>query len=97
LPGREDRFDLPRVKRTIPLWLAKAVAVGAETWAKIRNSTQRQALTRCELEIGGRDMHYGNAKIVRELDFSSRVLPEEGLARTIEWLKSVDLSTTKTK
>jgi nucleoside-diphosphate-sugar epimerase len=50
-----------------------------------------------ELEVGGRDMHYSNAKIYRELGFSPRVLPEEGLARTIEWLKSVDLSTIKTR
>jgi len=42
-------------------------------------------------------MHYSNAKICRELGFSPGVLPEEGLARTIEWLKSVDLSKIKTK
>jgi len=92
-----DRLDLPRVKRTIPLPVAKAVAVGAETLAKIERSTKRPALTRYELEIGGRDMHYSNAKIVRELGFSPRVLPEEGLARTIEWLRSMDLSKIKTK
>jgi nucleoside-diphosphate-sugar epimerase len=42
-------------------------------------------------------MHFSNGKIVRELGFAPRILPEEGLARTIEWLKSVDLSTIKTK
>jgi nucleoside-diphosphate-sugar epimerase len=63
----------------------------------MKKSTKRPALTRYELEIGGRDMHYSNAKICRELGFSPRVLPEEGLARTIEWLKSVDLSTIKTR
>jgi nucleoside-diphosphate-sugar epimerase len=42
-------------------------------------------------------MHYSNAKIVGELGFSPRVLPEEGLARTIEWLKSMDLSHIETK
>ena len=92
-----DQLDLPRVKRTIPLPLAKTVAVGAETLAKLEKSTKRPALTRYELEIGGRDLHYSNAKICRELSFSPRVLPEEGLARTIEWLKSVDLSKIKTK
>ena len=92
-----DKLDLPRVKQTIPLPLAKTVAVGAETVAKIEKSTKRPALTRYELEIGGRDMHYSNSKICRELGFSPRVLPEEGLARTIEWLKSVDLSKIKTK
>jgi nucleoside-diphosphate-sugar epimerase len=92
-----DRLELPRVKRTIPLPLAEGVAVGAETWAKITKSTKRPALTRYELEIGGRDMHYSNAKICRELGFSPRVLPEEGLARTIEWLRSMDLSKIKTK
>jgi nucleoside-diphosphate-sugar epimerase len=92
-----DRLDLPRVKRTIPLPIAETVAVGAETLAKITKSKQRPALTRYELEIGGRDMHYSTAKICRELGFSPRVLPEEGLARTIEWLKSMDLSKIKTK
>ena len=92
-----DRLDLPKVKRTIPLSAAKAVAVGAETLAKLEKSTQRPALTRYELAFGGRDLRYSNGKIVRELGFSPRVLPEEGLARTIEWLKSVDLSMIKTK
>jgi nucleoside-diphosphate-sugar epimerase len=92
-----DRLDLPPVKRTISLPLAGAVAAGAEKWAKITKSTKRPALTRYELAIGGRDLHFSNAKIVHELGFAPRVLPDEGLARTIEWLKSVDLSTIKTK
>jgi nucleoside-diphosphate-sugar epimerase len=92
-----DQIDLPRVKRTIPLPVGKTVAVGAETWAKITKSKQRPALTRYELEIGGRDMHYSNAKVCRELGFTPRVLPEEGVARTIEWLRSMDLSKIKTK
>jgi len=92
-----DRLSLPKVTLTIPLSLAKAVAVGAETWGKMKKSTTRPALTRYELEIGGRDMHYSNAKICHDLGFRPRVLPEEGLARTIEWLKSVDLSKIKTK
>jgi nucleoside-diphosphate-sugar epimerase len=92
-----DQLDLPQVKRTISLPLAGAVAAGAETWAKITKSTKRPALTLYELEIGGRDMHFSNGKIVRELGFTPRVLPTEGLARTIEWLKSVDLIKIKTK
>ena len=92
-----DRLDLPKVKRTIPLSAAKAAAVGAETLAKLEKSTRRPALTRYELAFGGRDLRYSNGKIVRDLGFSPRVLPEEGLARTIEWLKSVDLSKIKTK
>jgi nucleoside-diphosphate-sugar epimerase len=92
-----DRLNLPKVTLTIPLSLAKTVAVGAETWGKMKKSTKRPALTRYELEIGGRDMHYSNAKICRDLGFSPRVLPEEGMARTVDWLKSVDLSTIKTK
>jgi nucleoside-diphosphate-sugar epimerase len=92
-----DRLDLPRVKRTIPLPMAKEVAAGAETLAKIRKSTKRPALTRYEIEIGGRDLRYSNAKIVRELGFSPRIPPEEGLVRTIEWLESMELSKIKTK
>jgi nucleoside-diphosphate-sugar epimerase len=92
-----EQLGLPQVSLTIPLPLAKVVALGAETWAKMNKSTRRPALTRYELEIGGRDMHYSNAKICRELGFSPRFLPEEGLARTIVWLKSVDLDTIKTK
>jgi nucleoside-diphosphate-sugar epimerase len=92
-----NQLDLPPVKRTISLPLAGAVAAGAETWAKITKSTKRPALTRYELEIGGRDLHFSNGKIVRELGFTPRVLPEEGLARTIEWLRSMDLSKIKAK
>ena len=92
-----DRLNLPKVKFTIPLPLAQAVAVAAETAAKMAKSTKRPALTRYELAFAGRDLHYSNSKIRLELGFSPRVLPEEGLARTIEWLKSVDLSKIKTK
>jgi nucleoside-diphosphate-sugar epimerase len=92
-----DHLNLPKVKWTIPLPIAEGVAVGAETLAKMEESTRRPVLTRYELEMGGRDMHYSNDKICRELGFSPRVLPEEGLARTIEWLKSLDLSKIKTK
>jgi 2-alkyl-3-oxoalkanoate reductase len=92
-----DRLDLPKVKWTIPLSMANAVAAGAETLARMKRSTQRPVLTHYELEMGGRDMRYSNSKICRELSFSPRVLPEEGLARTIEWLKSMDLSKIKTK
>ncbi len=92
-----NQLDLPPAKRTIALPLAGAVAAGAETWARITKSTKRPALTRYELEVGGRDMHFSNNKIVRELGFSPRILPEEGLARTIAWLKSIDLTQIKTK
>ena len=92
-----DQLNLPKVKRTMPLPVAEVVAAGAETLAKIEKSTRRPALTRYELGFGGRDMHYSNSKICSELGFSPQVLPEEGLARTVAWLKSVDLSRIKTK
>jgi nucleoside-diphosphate-sugar epimerase len=91
------QLDLPKVKLTIPLPLAKAAAVATETLAKIARFTRRPALTRYEIEIGGRDLRYSNRKICGELGFSPRVLPAEGLARTIVWLRSVDLSKIKTK
>jgi nucleoside-diphosphate-sugar epimerase len=92
-----DQLGLAKVKWTIPLPLAKAAAVAAETLAKMAKSSKRPALTRYELEFGGRDLRYSNSKICSELGFSPRVLPEEGLGRTIAWLKSVDLSKIKTK
>jgi len=92
-----NRPHLPKVKLTITLPLAKVIAVAPETLAKIAKATRRPALTRYEIEIGGRDLRYSNSKIRRELGFSPRILPDEGLARTIEWLKSIDLSQIKTK
>jgi 2-alkyl-3-oxoalkanoate reductase len=92
-----DQLDLPRVKLTIPLPLAQVMAVAAETWARLAKSTKRPALTRYYLELGCRGMRYSNARICRQLGFSPRVLPDEGLARSIAWLKSLDLSTIKTK
>ena len=92
-----DQLNLPRVKLTIPFPLAKVVAALAETLAKATKSTKRPALTCYELEIGCRDLHYSNNKICRDLGFSPRVMPEEGLATTIEWLKTLDLSKIKTK
>ncbi|MEE4275810.1 MAG: NAD-dependent epimerase/dehydratase family protein [Thermoleophilia bacterium] len=92
-----DELDLPSVKLTIPLPLANAVAAVAEGLWRAARSTKRPALTRYTLAFLGRDLRYSNGKISRELGFSPRVLPEEGLARSIEWLRSVDLSQVKTK
>lgn len=92
-----DRFDLPKVKWTVPLPLALGLAAVAETLSKRAKSTKRPVLTHYKLEIGGGDLHYSNSKICWELGFSGRVMPEEGLARTIEWLKSIDLSKKNTK
>jgi len=87
-----DQLELPRVKWTVPLPLAQALAFGAETLAKITKSTKRPALTRYELAFGGRDLNYSNSKIRHELGFIPRVLPEEGLGKSIEWLKSVEFT-----
>ena len=51
-----DRLGLPKVKSTIALPLAKVAAIAPETLAKIARSTRHPALTRYEVEIGGRDL-----------------------------------------
>jgi 2-alkyl-3-oxoalkanoate reductase len=82
-----DQLDLPKVKWTVPLPLALGLAAALEALAKLMKATDRPVLTRYELEIGGRDLRYSNGKIVCNLGFLPRVLPAEGLAKTIEWLK----------
>jgi nucleoside-diphosphate-sugar epimerase len=83
--------------RSVCAPLARAAAAGVESLARLRKSTRRPALTRYEVEFGGRDLHYSNRKICLELGFSSQILPDEGLARTIAWLKSLDLAMIKAK
>ena len=83
-----DQLGLSKVRWTVPLPVAQVLAFGAETLAKLEKSTKRPALTRYWLAFGSRDLHYSNSKICRELSFSPQIMPEEGLARSIEWLKS---------
>ncbi len=92
-----DALGLPMPKLTIPFPVAQAVATAAETLARLTRSPKRPVMTRYALEFTGRNLRYSHNKISRDLGFDPKVMPDEGLRKTIDWLKSVDLTKIKTK
>ncbi len=92
-----DALGLPMPKLTIPFPVAQAVAAASETLARLTKSPKRPIMTRYALEFTGRNLRYSNGKISGKLGFEPKVLPAEGMNKTIDWLKSSDLTKIKTK
>lgn len=85
--GIADGLGLPRVTTSLPEWLAYGIAAGSEAvWATLRIRS-RPVLTRHVVRLMSRSQDYGIDRAVRELGFSSRVPFDEGLRRTVAWLR----------
>lgn len=92
-----NELGLTKPRITIPFPAAQAAATAAELIAKALKSKKRPVMTRYALEVTGRNMRYDIGRIKSELGFEPRISTEEGLRRTIEWLKSADLNNIKKK
>ena len=92
-----NELGLTKPRITIPFPAAQVAATAAELIAKALKSEKRPVMTRYALEVTGRNMRYDIGRIKSELGFEPRISTEEGLRRTIEWLKSADLNNIKKK
>jgi 2-alkyl-3-oxoalkanoate reductase len=97
LTALAENLNLPKPKITIPFPLAIAIATAAESSARLAKSPKRPFMTRYSLDVTCRNLRYDNRKIRRELGYEPMVMPDAGISKTIDWLKSVDVNTIKTK
>jgi nucleoside-diphosphate-sugar epimerase len=91
------RLDLDAPKITVPLPLARVLAALMEHTWRFLSIKSRPPLTRYAVDITGSNMVYSAKKMRDVLGYKPRILPEEGMKRTIQWLKKQDLKKIKTK
>jgi 2-alkyl-3-oxoalkanoate reductase len=75
--------------RRIPPWLATAAATCAEGLWLPFGPARRPPLTRYLARLMSRDLHFSSARATEVLGYQPVVPFEEGLARTVEWWKSL--------
>jgi nucleoside-diphosphate-sugar epimerase len=92
-----DGLDLKAPWITVPLVAAKAAALGMESaWSAARIKS-RPFLTRYALKFMSSNLRYDINRARQELGYEPRVDVEEGLERTIDWLKATGIEQIKTK
>jgi nucleoside-diphosphate-sugar epimerase len=82
-----DFFQLPRPTRTPPLWLARWITWGCETWARWRGARQAPRYTQARLKFFGYHLDFSIAKAQRELGYRPRYSFEQGMFQTLQWYK----------
>ncbi|MBI4518994.1 MAG: NAD-dependent epimerase/dehydratase family protein [Deltaproteobacteria bacterium] len=81
-------LDLPLPQRSLPRSLAYALATLMEWGARARRQQRRPLLTRTAVELLGTRQGFSMARARRQLGFVPAVGFEEGLARTVAWLRT---------
>lgn len=83
-----DGLGLPRVKRRVPLFLARFIARILEGRARRIGKPDAPRLTQALVKFLGLDLDFSIEKAVRELGYSPKVGFDEGMKRTLEWYKN---------
>ena len=92
-----DTLDIPFKERYIPYWLAMAAAWIMEKTSRLFRRKKRPLLTTYIVKNLGSRFNFSIQKAVTELDWKPRYSFEEGMTKTMEWLKSVDFDQLKQK
>lgn len=80
----------PPPSTSLPLWLVLPVGALSEAAWRLVGAKSRPLITRHAALVVGRDQHYGIARAVAELGFRSAVGFDEGVGRTLAWLRSAE-------
>jgi len=96
LDALADGLEVPRVKTNLPYWLALALGGASEALWKLGRAKSRPVVTRHAVHILAKDQCYGIERAVKDLGFRSRVSYDEGVRRTVAWLRSSELRGTTT-
>ncbi len=88
LEGLAAGIGAPPPSLSLPLWLVLPVGALAEAAWRVAGAKSRPLITRHAALVVGTDQHYGIARAQAELGFRSTVSFEQGLARTVAWLRS---------
>ncbi|MBL8915615.1 MAG: NAD-dependent epimerase/dehydratase family protein [Archangium sp.] len=83
-----DGLSLPRVTMSLPAWLAFTLGAIFEFFWSITRARSRPLLTRHVVYVMSRDQSYGAEPAIADLEFTSRISFDEGMRRTIEWLRA---------
>lgn len=83
-----EGLKLPRVTMSLPAWFAFTLGAIFEFFWKLTRARSRPLLTRHVVYVMSRDQSYGCEPAIAELGFSSRVTFDEGMRRTIDWLRT---------
>ena len=81
-------LDLAMPKRSLPHGVAYALGASMEWIARVRHQTRRPLLTRSAVEMLGTRQGFTMTRAREQLGFAPSVGFDEGVERTIEWLRS---------
>jgi nucleoside-diphosphate-sugar epimerase len=87
LSALADLIQMPRPSRSLPHWLAYALASVWENYNDRMGRTQRPSLTRTMVELMGTDQDFPIDKAKRDLGYRPRVSLQEGIKHTGGWLR----------
>jgi nucleoside-diphosphate-sugar epimerase len=82
-----DGAGVPRPTRKVPLWIARLAAWWMERRARRRGDATPPRLTQGRLKFLGLNLDFSIAKARRELGYAPSVGFDEGIRRTVAWLK----------
>ena len=95
--GIADTLGAKPVTAQIPYFAAYAGAVVMEVLWKAFNIKTRPLLTTYTVKNLGSRLKFSIAKAERELGWKPKIPFQEGFAKTMDWLKTLDLKTLKQK
>ncbi len=88
-----NALDVPPVKTRIPYFLAMIVAWFMEKGALLSKRNKRPLLTTYTIKNLGSRLEFSIDKAKRELDWTPKISYKQGLDRTLNWLKTLDMKT----
>ena len=92
-----DGLGLSPPKVTIPAVFSKGLAFGLESlWSAVR-SKSRPLITRYNVAFLGQTLRFDSSRIREELGFDPQVLPDQGIEKTVQWLKNQPIGKLKKK
>ena len=82
-----DAMELPRPWRCPPLWAARIMTWGSETWARLRGAKEAPLFTHARLKFLGLNLDFSIEKAKRELGYRPRYSFEQAIAETMVYYK----------
>ncbi len=95
--GIAQALGVKPIKTHIPYWVAYAAAVVMETVWKALKIEKRPLLTTYTVKNFGSRLQFSIDKAKRELGWVPKIPFQEGFAKTMQWLKTLDIASLKTK
>jgi nucleoside-diphosphate-sugar epimerase len=83
-----DAMGLPHPWRAPPLWVARILTWGSETWAHLRGATEAPLFTRARLKFLGLNLDFSIEKAKRELGYRPRYSFDEAIAETMAYYQA---------